>query len=214
MKRAMRASEFLEQLAKDPEYQERARKRRAHLEARSAEWRRAQKPLLEDLAEVGYPISDVWDDLVPRSESYPEAIPVLVSHLVSRAYPSRVMEGIARALAVPESKPYFSQILDVFKDSHTKDVRDGTAAALRVLADSNTVPDLIRIIEDPAYGQDRLMFLDAAYKYGGAYGKRLVRSLIKDPELGEEARHILRGVLTSVIAGSLVGGGEGRRRRR
>ena len=54
-------------------------------------------PLVEALAQCGCVVKSVWD-LVSSKAPYPAAIPVLLEHL-SKPYPDRVREGIARALA-------------------------------------------------------------------------------------------------------------------
>jgi hypothetical protein len=64
----------------------------------AAEWRRAEAPLLPDLAAVGFRVNSVRD-LVNTAGPYPEALPMLLSHL-QRSYPVQIREGIARALAM------------------------------------------------------------------------------------------------------------------
>lgn len=93
------AAELLAQLAQDREFQEAASKRRAEAEEKASAWREAETPILDELRRCGVDVASVWE-LVNTSKPYPSALPVLMAHLERGGYPDRVMEGLARALAV------------------------------------------------------------------------------------------------------------------
>jgi hypothetical protein len=84
-----------------------------NLRRRELEYRIAEAPLVEELNGLGVHVSSVWD-LVNTAKPYPEAIPLLLDHLC-RAYPDRILEGIARALAVPDASGRMSRLASVVR---------------------------------------------------------------------------------------------------
>ncbi len=65
---------------------------------RSMRLKQEEEQIVGELKGVGCNVSSVWD-LVNTSAKYPEAIPVLLRHLMM-PYSDRTREGIARSLAV------------------------------------------------------------------------------------------------------------------
>lgn len=149
----MTAAELDKLLRSCPEWVDRERKR----EAEMAEKRRLgaieEAPLLADLRRVGYAATSVWD-FVNTSQSYPQAVPVLLEHM-SRPYSLRVREGILRALAVVEARgePAATLVLDALKAAQGahRDIRWAMANALAMIADSRHGAELIQMSESPEY---------------------------------------------------------------
>lgn len=119
-----------------------------------AAWAKAEEPLVQALESIGCPVKFVWG-LVNTAKPYPEAIPVLVDYL-RPAYPSRIKEGIIRALAVPDSRPYWPVLVDLLDTapSSPDNLRWAAACALNGAADESVIDDVIRIIKDDNLGFD------------------------------------------------------------
>jgi len=64
---------------------------------------------------------------VNRSEPYPEALPVLIDHLERGGYPDRVMDSLARALAVKPAVSYWDRLKARYLLAGGPQERDGVA---------------------------------------------------------------------------------------
>jgi hypothetical protein len=102
MKKKTSAAELMARLNTDSEFLTRKRKRDEAIQRTAEEYARAEIPLVQELRAAGAQVSSVWD-LVNTKTSYPQLVPILFAHL-DRPYPERIHEGIARALAIPESR--------------------------------------------------------------------------------------------------------------
>jgi hypothetical protein len=111
----MRADEFMAELAADPEYQARRRKSDEELRRSELELARAEAPVVSALNEAGVRVSSIWD-LDNTAEPYPRALPILSEHL-QKPYPPRVLERIAKAMALPESKFAWQTLLRLFRET-------------------------------------------------------------------------------------------------
>ena len=99
----------MEELAADPDYQRRKADFDAELAERTEALRTAERPIVADLNRAGINVESVWD-LVNTSEPYPDALPVLLTHLENGGYPDRVMESLGRALAVKPSVAWWDRL--------------------------------------------------------------------------------------------------------
>lgn len=185
------AAEAVARLARDPEFQRAEAERDAKLQARVREWRRAEQPIIEDLHRVGIDVETPWD-LVNTSEPYPAALPVLLRHLERGGYPDRVLEGMARAMAVKPARVYWERLRDLYLRATGRDEKDGLAVALSVSATTGNVDDLVNLLEDDSRGDSRLLLLESILKLGGTRGREIVESLRSDPLLGREATALTR----------------------
>ncbi|MBX3024665.1 hypothetical protein KF840_07130 [bacterium] len=159
----------------------------------AAEWQRAEAPLVEDLAKVGVHVSSAWD-LVNSSAPYPRAVPVLLDHL-TRNYPERVREGIARALAVPEAIQGWRTLVDLFQrddDRSGLTWKGGLACALEVAATDEVADDIILLARDPKHGINREVLIDALARLSSDEAERALRDLVNDPEVSTAARRALK----------------------
>ena len=193
MKKQQTAAEFLAELAADKEYVEMRRAKDEALMKHRAELASAEVPLVEALRLVGLAVSSVWD-LVNTAKSYPEAIPVLFEHL-HKPYPERIVEGILRALAVPESRPRWKELLAVFEAApaqQTGGLRWAAGCALGAAADDGVVAEVIRIVGDARYGFDRAALLPALARSKDAKAQMLLQELRDDPILGKEVKKLRR----------------------
>jgi hypothetical protein len=157
------------------------REREAARQALVQEMRVAEAPLVRDINATGYTVSSVWD-LVNTANPYPEALPVLLSHL-QRSYPVPIRDGIARALAVKDAKPGWSILLRKFRDEHELRAKDGLAAALSVIADDEHIDDLLALVRDRQYGSSRAYFLEKIAKSRDPRAQAVFSECANDPEL-------------------------------
>ena len=148
-------------------------------------------PLLADLSAVGVEVADVWA-LVDTSEPHPAALPVLVDHL-HRDYEEPVLEGIARALAVPDAAPFWGQVMKLFRASGPDQVRlpPGLGVALGGMATRSLLPEVREALRDRRLGPGRIFFLRTLGRLRAPGRWDLIGELVDDPEIGKEARHRL-----------------------
>jgi hypothetical protein len=186
----MTAADLMRELEADPAFQARAAQKAAELERKEAEWNKASQPIVADLAEVGVVVDGPWD-LVARSTAYPEALPVLLTHLQRGGYPDRVAEGLARALAVKPAVQYWSELTKLYRNARGRDEREGLAVALAAAVTEDQVSDLIDLVADPSLDSTRVHFVDPVALFGGTRGKEVLKQLRKDPVVGRAAMHAL-----------------------
>jgi len=178
------AGELAARLAADPVYQERFRLQEEERRKRSVALNTAQAPLVAELTAAGKPVHDVWD-LVGESRPYPELLPILLKHL-GRAYPDRVREGIARALAVPDSRPAWGALVKAFKAETAKGPKDGLACALGATMTADTLDEYITLLRDPRHGSSRVLMIRALARARDPRAKMAMLELSADPVLAKE----------------------------
>ena len=117
-----------------------------HQRKQEEEWRRcaveerlAASALYRDLEGAGCRVDSVWN-LYERAP-YSAAVPVLVKHLPV-LYPTKVRQGIAHALAVPEARSEWDQLVRLYKDEQDEYVKQGIAVAISAAADKDKLADI------------------------------------------------------------------------
>lgn len=184
------AADLLAKLQSDPVLISKLVEEDAERQRRAEEWERAETPLVEELRTAGFDVKSVWD-LVGASIPYSRALPILASHL-QRPYPARVREGIARALAVPQSIVFWDILTRLYTEEERKDAKDGLAAAIAAAADDSVTDDVMSMAANKKNGPSRLLLLSALER---AKDLRVIAALMEltaDPELKIEAETILR----------------------
>lgn len=158
---------------------------------REAEYRLAEAPLVDELRTAGFQVQSAWD-LVNTPGSYPKAVPILLAHL-PRPYPAAVREGIARALAVRETKaPGWNVLTRLYIDEPEDRVRSGLAAAIAAAADDEVIGDVIALARDRRHGSSRLLLLSALERSSDPRARAALMDLGTDPDLTKEIQVILR----------------------
>ncbi|NOU34657.1 MAG: hypothetical protein HOO96_42750 [Polyangiaceae bacterium] len=190
IKRREPAREYLEAQESNPHWVRLREQEEATRLRRIEEERLAQAPLLDDLASVGLPVETVWH-LVDMRMPYPHAVPILLAHL-GRPYPARVLEGIARALAVPEARVGWNELASMFVETPVRSLKVALAGALAAAADERHLPEVLRLVRDPSHGPARLPLLEAVGKSRDARAIVALCQLEDDEDLGETAQRILR----------------------
>jgi len=189
-KKPVSAAELMARLNSDPEFVAKRAQEEAERQARAAEWRRAETPLVEELRAAGFAVDSAWD-LVNTSAPYPDALPILVDHL-QRAYPSRVREGIARALAVPQSKFAWDVLTRLYLYEGERDAKDGLAVAISAVADDEVIDEVLALVRDERNGASRILLLSALERSEDPRARAALMELGTDRELKKEIQLILR----------------------
>lgn len=185
------AGELIEQLARDPEYQSARQTAEAERKRRVAELRAAEQPILSDLRKAGIFVSSVWD-LVNSSEPYPKALPILLRHLKHGGYPDRVMESVARALAVRPASLAWNELRGLYLVARGPGEMEGLAVALAASATAEHLDDLLALLDQQSRGDTRLHFLRAIRRVGGPRGREVLQGLRDDRIFGAEARSLTK----------------------
>lgn len=188
----MTAAELIAQLADDPEYVRRKEASDADWQLRAEVLARAEQPIVADLRHAGVEVDSVWD-LVNTSVPYPDALPVLLEHLERGGYPDRVVEGVARALAVEPASFAWPTFRLLYLAAEGRGEEEGLAVALAASATADHLEDLIALLEDETRRDTQLHFLRAINRVGGKRGREVLASLQDDPFYGKEARALLGG---------------------
>jgi hypothetical protein len=158
---------------------------------REAEYRLAEAPLVSELRAAGFQVQSAWD-LVNTPGSYPKAVPILLAHL-PRPYPAAVREGIARALAVPDTRaPGWNLLTRLYIDEPEPRVRGGLAAAIAAAADDEVIGDVIALVRDARHGSSRVLLLSALQRSADPRALAALMDLGNDPDLIKEIQVILR----------------------
>jgi hypothetical protein len=182
--------EFLERLSHDPSYVARRAEGEREFEERERELRVAEAPLVEALSECGVLVGSVWD-LIGRKARYPAGISVLLEHL-QKPYPSRIREGIARALAVPEAKWCWRLLVEHYRAESDPHVKEGLAAAVSAASDERVLGELIGLAKDRSLGSSRLLLLWALERTTDPRGRAALVELEGDTDLAKEVKVSLR----------------------
>lgn len=159
------AAELMAQLAQDRGFQEVAAEREAERADRASVWRQAERPIIDDLRQAGVDVASVWD-LVNTSVPYPSALPVLMEHLERDGYPDRVVEGVARALAVKPAALYWRRLRDLYLRATGPDATEGLAVALAAVAEPEHLDDLLALLDETSRGNTRIHFIRPILRVG------------------------------------------------
>jgi hypothetical protein len=185
------AAELMAQLAADEVFVRRQAAAEAERAVRTRELRRAEAPIVRDLAQAGVEVTSVWD-LVNTSEPYPDALPVLLNHLQQGGYPDRVMESMGRAIAVKASFAVWETLRDLYLGADSRGAEEGLAVALAASAGSDHFGQLVDLLREDSRSQTRIHFLEPIKRVGGQAGRKILEALKDHPMFGQEARALLR----------------------
>jgi hypothetical protein len=175
------------------DYVARTKARDEETARKEREYTDAEAPIVQELQAAGSGVSSVWD-LLSTKQPYPRLIPILFAHL-DRPYPERVREGIARALAVPESRPLWDEIVNRFlaeTDTTTHGMKWALHLAIAAAADISVVDTLIRLAVDRRHGRNRAMFVDALARMNDPRARVTLAELASDPDLGGDVQRVLK----------------------
>lgn len=189
-KKPITAAELMAQLNADKDFVAKRALEEEERQKRAAEWHEAEKPLVEELRKAGFEVGSAWD-LVNTAVPYEKALPILLNHL-QEAYPDRVREGIARALAVPQAKFGWSVLIDLYRNEKGRDAKDGLAVAIAAISDDELIEDVVSLARDARHGPSRVLLLRALRRSADPRARGALKELRTDPELKKEIEVILR----------------------
>ena len=138
-------------------------------------------------------MASVWD-LVNSTTPYPRAVPVLLEHL-GRSYSDKVMEGIARALAVPEARAGWQQLVAEFEKRSEQDtlgVKWALACALSAAGHDGVLDDVINLLREKRHGQNRLPLLEVLARSKTTSARTALDEMTSEAELAKEATRLLK----------------------
>lgn len=139
---------------------------------------RAQKPLLQDLAQAGWPCSTVWD-LVNERSAYPELLPILMRHF-DMPYHKRTRDGIIRSLTVPYGGNELAEFLvDRYKKESDDSIRIMIGNAISVSAQEAQLEQIRRFVDQEKYGESRIFLLSALARLDGKAAIPVLRRFLK-----------------------------------
>ncbi|MGB3828869.1 MAG: hypothetical protein WA962_08835 [Ornithinimicrobium sp.] len=146
---------------------------------------------LEDLAAIGLHCSAVYE-LDPKDPAYDAACSILLRHLQNEDLPDSFRSELAAALGTTMAAPLWDDLVAVH---HTLEphslTRDALASALSDVATKDQLADVVRIINDPQWGEDRVYFLRTLTRLRYPERWNLIDSLTEDEDLGVEATHMM-----------------------
>jgi hypothetical protein len=193
VKKKVTAAELMVRLNADPDYVARKREQDAAIQRQADEYRQAEAPLVQELRDAGAHVSSVWD-LVNTKKPYPQLLPILYAHL-DRPYPERVREGIARALAVPESRSQWDELVNRYlaeTDTSASGMKWALHLAIAVAADATVLDKLIRLACDRRHGRNRALFIDALARINDPRAQAALAELASDPDLAEDVQRVAK----------------------
>jgi hypothetical protein len=193
MKKKITSADLMAQLNADPEYVSRIKKQDEAIRAQAEELACAEAPLVDELRHAGVPISSIWD-LVNSKENYPQLIPILLAHL-DRPYPLKVREGIARALAVKESRPFWNSLVERYlaeTDTSSNGMKWALHLAIAASADISVLDILLTLVRDKRHGRNRALFVDALARIDDPRAKATLVELADDPDLHGDVQRVIK----------------------
>lgn len=187
------AADLMAELEKDPEYQEQQRRAKEELQKKQQHHSLAEVPLVRDLNAAGADVSSIWD-LVNTKKTYANLLPILLDHL-DRPYPDGIREGIARAMAVPEARLFWEELVDRYlaeSDSSTHGIKWALHLAIAEAADATVLDTLIRLTVDRRHGRNRALFVDALARIDDPKAHAALIELARDPDLSEDITRVMK----------------------
>jgi hypothetical protein len=187
------AAELMSSLRSDPKWAAQQEERQRAMQQRTLEDRKAEEPLLSELRAAGIAVNSVWD-LVNTKAPYRAALAILLKHL-RQPYPSRLREGIARALAVPEAHDGWPVLVEAFRqeqDASTQGVKWALACALGASGTDAELKDVIQLLRDRSLGRNRVPLLQVLGRSRDSAAREVLEELRTDGSIAEDVRKALR----------------------
>lgn len=156
------------------------RQRNEHIES----YRRAAKPLIEELAAHGLRV-DTVGELRHRGMDYAKAVPSLIRWL-PQISDGAVKEDIVRSLSVPWAKPMAAApLIEEFtraNDPTGDGIRWAIANGLAVVADESVLEELAGLVRDRRNGKAREMLALALANIDNSRSIELLMALLDDEQ--------------------------------
>lgn len=149
--------------------------------------------LVHELSLAGINIISIWD-LVNTKKSYPEAIPILIKHLLMQ-YHEKNIEGIVRALAVKEAKNKAVPALLELYNNLSKEkmlLRWAIGNTIYSIITKDEIESIIPIVKDSTNGMSRQMFVLALGKFKNSKINDILKELLNEPDILIQVKKALK----------------------
>ncbi len=156
------------------------------------ERRKEEAPIVSALRSAGIDVQSI-SELDSKNKSYACAIPILLEH-AKRDYPEWLREDILRAMATPEARSYWSELVELLESDSLlpPSVRWLASLVLNAAADDSVADDVIRLASDRRLGVYRVVLIFTLQRLKSPRAKMLLLELRKDPDLGREVKKLRR----------------------
>lgn len=162
-----------------------------YLAKKREQTRLLREPINRELREAG-----IFEDYVTFADNQTpkEAFPILAKHLKNETVPPFEMGVLARCFAQPEGHEYWDLLMEKFRQAKGNGdmFEEGLAAALgQACTTKEEIADVLCLMEDPSYGDVRLLLMlklkKADMKYGLPLFQEICERLIEtDPVVRPE----------------------------
>lgn len=185
------ASELMAQLESDPAWVRERAAQQAEQDRLGRQRLRALAPVTTELRRAGFDVESPWQ--LYLLAPYAGAIPILMRHLKDASYDEEARAAIARALAVPEARGTWRDLVDLYRetDPAQDQLKQALAAALCVIADRGAADELIRLLFDTDLGPSRILLLGAVTRLRLPAAWDVIAKALADDDLSKEAAHML-----------------------
>lgn len=187
----MTASELMARLEADPDWVARRAVREQKFDRLGEERSRALEPVTVELRAAGFDVESPWDLYLHKP--YDQAVPILVRHLKDSSYNEEARAAIARALAVPEARGAWRDLVDLYRcvDRQQDQIKQALAAAIAVTAERSGADELVTLLFDTDMGSSRILLLRALTRLRLPDAWSLITKALSDADLDQEAAHML-----------------------
>ena len=151
-------------------------------------FRRSTTPAWGGFAQYG--IWSTWASRTPGCSTY-------WSNTFNEITPRAVLEGIGRALAVPESRRFWRTLLRLFRESSgwrrtSRAVKRSIGCALSASVTEDVIDDVVALIGEPRHGENRIVFLKVLMESPSLKAQAAFEQAARDSQLMKEARFLKR----------------------
>jgi hypothetical protein len=186
------AEALMAEIAADPVAQQRIRERAEEARRAHEEFRRAEIPVVRDLCEAGFPLESLGDLFTAPIRPLPRRVLEILAHHLSVAHTERVLDAIARVMAVPEAAFAWETLVTQYVAHAPGRVAEGIASTLSRLAkDEASLAELCDLIRRPELGQSRVILMSALKKLPTSRARSLMEEFREDPELARGVEQFL-----------------------
>jgi len=197
------AADLIAEQNSDPAWIAAREETERHQAARRAALDLEQQPILEDLRTVDVYLDNLWSQTTTERITL-AALPVLLAHL-RRPYSNITLDGMARALQTRVALAIWRDLVELYRESdELKDIQ-GLAATLSEIATRRQLPDVLTLLRDKDLPY-RQLFFRTLTRLRVPDRWEIITQCVDDPDLVEEARHLLRQRDLRVRAQSRVTG--------
>lgn len=146
-----------------------------------------QAPVLQKLNEVGIKASSLLN--MRDKVDYSVGLPILLDAL-RNSDQRELRYELALCFTCAAAKPYWADLVQLFRSETDQHVAEGLANALTELVDSSRVQDVVDLVVDNSIGAARVILLGFCTRYAAV--AELLPALVDDPLLGKVATRKLR----------------------